>query len=102
MKTNRFFFFFSIACGAVLAMSSCTGNEDSPVDTGTPKEPEPVIEIVNATIGFEGATLNADGIWCGDESGEKVENYGSEAYACLYKEDIVPRWQQLHGALHLR
>ena len=104
MKTNKFFGLAAIACGAVLAMSSCTGNEDSPVDTGTPKEPEPVMEIVNATIGFEGATLNADGIWCGDESGEKVENYGSEAYACLYKEDIVnfpvkwtPAWSSWSG-----
>jgi hypothetical protein len=102
MKTNRFFGLAAIACGAVLAMSSCKGNEDSPVIPDP--QPEPVTEIVNATIGFEDAPLNADGIWCGDENGEKFDSYGSDGYACLYKEDIVnfpvnwtPAWSSWTG-----
>ena len=104
MKTNRFFGLAVIVCGAVLAMSSCTGNEDTPVNPDPQPQPQPQPEMVNATIGFEGAPLNADGIWHGDESGEKVDNFGSEAFACSYKEDIVnfpvtwtPAWASWSG-----
>ena len=102
MKTNRFFGLAAIACGAVLAMSSCTGIEDTPVVPEPQPQPQP--EVVNATIGFEGATLNADGIWRGDETGVKVDNFGSEAFECNYKEDIVdfpvtwtPAWASWSG-----
>ena len=104
MKTNRFFGLAVIVCGAVLAMSSCTGNEDTPVNPDPQPQPQPQPEMVNATIGFEGAPLNADGIWHGDESGEKVDNFGSEAFECNYKEDIVnfpvtwtPSWASWSG-----
>ena len=105
MKTNKFFGLAAIVCGAILSMTSCTGNHDTPVIIPIPEpEPEPQPELVNATIGFEGATLNADGYWCGDENGEKFENYGSDAYACSYKEDVVnfpvnwtPAWASWTG-----
>ena len=103
MKTNKFFGLAAIVCGAVLAMSSCTGNQDSPVIIPIP-EPDPEPEIVSTVIGFEGATLNADGYWCGDENGEKFDNFGSDAYACSYKEDVVnfpvnwtPAWASWSG-----
>ncbi len=105
MKQNKFFGLAAIVCGAVLAMSSCTGNQDSPVIIPIPEpEPEPQPEIVSTVIGFEGATLNADGYWCGDETGEKFDNFGSDGYACSYKEDIVnfpvswtPDWASWSG-----
>lgn len=103
MKTNKFYGLAAIVCGAVLAMSSCTGNQDSPVIIPIP-EPDPEPEIVSTVIGFEGATLNADGYWCGDETGEKFDNFGSDGYACSYKEDIVnfpvnwtPAWASWSG-----
>ena len=103
MKTNKFFGLAAIVCGAVLAMSSCTGNQDSPVIIPIP-EPDPEPEIISTVIGFEGATLNADGYWCGDETGEKFDNFGSDGYACSYKEDIVnfpvnwtPAWASWSG-----
>ena len=102
MKTNRFFGLAAIACGVVLAMSSCTGVEDTPVVPDPQPQPQP--EVVNATIGFEDAPLNADGIWCGDENGVPFENYGSPAYACSYQEDVVnfpvnwtPAWSTWTG-----
>ena len=105
MKTNRFFGLAAIACGAVLAMSSCTGIEDTPVIPEPQPEPQPEVpEVVKATIGFENASLNADGIWCGDETGEKFDSYGSEGFACSYKEDIAtfpvkwtPAWASWSG-----
>ena len=102
MMKKSIFGLAAIACGAVLVMSSCKGNEDTPVVPEPQPQPQP--EVVNATIGFEEAPLNADGIWHGDESGEKVDNYGSEAFACSYKEDIVnfpvtwtPAWASWSG-----
>lgn len=106
MKTSKIIGLAVIACGAALSMGSCTSNNDSPVipSPGIPDEPTPVIEIAKATIGFEGATLNADGFWAGDDSGEKFDNWGSEAFACSYKEDIVnfpvnytPSWGSWSG-----
>ena len=102
MKQNKFFGLAAIVCGTVLAMSSCTSNEDSPVIPEPQPEPQP--EVVSATIGFEDAALNADGYWCGDETGEKFDNWGSEAFACSYKEDIAtfpvnwtPAWASWSG-----
>ena len=99
MKQNKFFGLAAIACGITLSMTSCT-NGDNPVDPGTPDVPVPVIEIVNATIGFEDATLNADGYWCG----EKFDNWGSDAFACSYQEDVAtfpvnwtPAWTSWSG-----
>ena len=103
MKQNKFFGLAAIACGIALSMTSCT-NGDNPVDPGTPDVPVPVIEIVNATIGFEDAALNADGYWCGDENGETFDNWGSDAFACSYQEDVAtfpvnwtPAWASWSG-----
>ncbi len=99
MKTKNVFGLAAIVCGAVLSMSSCTNNEDNPV---VPEPSEPT--TVSAVIGLEGATLNADGIWCGNNKGEKFDNFGSEAFACSYKEGIVtfpvnytPAWSSWSG-----
>ena len=74
MKTAKFFAIAAIVCTAVF--TSCS-QEDNPY-------PQP--SLTSKVIGFEGATLNADGYWCGDETGTKFENYGSDAYACSYAE----------------
>jgi len=92
MKTNKFFAFAAIVCGFALSFTSCS------------KEDNPVPAKQTVTIGFENATLNADGIWCGDENGTKFDNWGSEAFECSYKEDFVnfpvtwtPAWSSWSG-----
>ena len=94
MKTNKFFGLAAIVCGFALSFTSCS-KEDNPA-------PVPAKQTV--TIGFENATLNADGYWCGDENGEKVDVFGSEAFECSYKEDFVnfpvtwtPAWSSWSG-----
>jgi hypothetical protein len=77
MKANKFFSLAAIVCGAALSFNSCSSNNDNPIVEN---------EKQTATISFEGKTLNADGYWCGDESGVKYDNWGSDAYACTYKE----------------
>jgi len=91
MKTKSIFGFAAIACGIVMSMTSCSSN-DMPVSKQT------------YTISFEGQTLNADGYWCGDETGEPFENYGSQAYSCVYKEagvkfvaNYTPSWASWSG-----
>ena len=86
MKTKSIFAIAAIVCGIVL-MTSCSGKSDVPVTKQT------------YTISFEGQTLNADGFWCGDETGEPFDNWGSQAYSCLYKEagtefvaNYTPAW----------
>jgi len=94
MKTNKFFGFAAIVCGFALTVVSCSSENDNPV---TP-------ESVPVTISFENAKLNADGYWCGDETGEKFDNWGSDAYSCLYTESNVifpvnytPAWKSWSG-----
>ena len=91
MKTKSIFGFAAIACSIVMSMTSCSSN-DMPVSKQT------------YTISFEGQTLNADGYWCGDETGEPFENYGSQAYSCVYKEagvkfvaNYTPSWASWSG-----
>ena len=99
MKQNKFFGLAAIVCGVALSMGSCTnGNGDNPV-----LPPEPIVPT-NVVIGFEGATLNPDGYWCGDETGEPFDSYGSEGFACSYKEGIAnfpvswtPAWGSWSG-----
>ena len=56
MKQIKFFGLAAIVCGMALSMTSCNnGNNDNPI------LPEPAPETVKAVLGFEGATLNADG-----------------------------------------
>ena len=98
MKQNKFFGLAAIVCGLALTMGSCTSKNDNPI-----LPPEPIVPT-NAVIGFEGAALNADGYWCGDETGEKYDNWGSDAFACSYKEDVAnfpvnwtPAWGSWSG-----
>ena len=84
MKQNKFFGLAAIVCGLALTMGSCTSKNDNPI-----LPPEPIVPT-NAVIGFEGAALNADGYWCGDENGEKFDNWGSEAYACSSHQASFP------------
>jgi hypothetical protein len=55
MKTNKLFLVAAIACATVF--TSCS-NEDNP-------NPQPA----NKVIGFENATLNANGFWIGEATG---------------------------------
>ncbi len=55
MKTNKFFLVAAVVCSTVF--TSCT-KEDNPA-------PQPVKKV----IGFENATLNADGFWIGEAKG---------------------------------
>jgi len=92
MKTNKFFALAAIVCGFALSFTSC-GKEDNPV---------PAKQTV--TISFEGQALNADGYWCGDETGTPFDNWGSAAYNCLYTEagvkfpvNYTPAWASWSG-----
>ena len=92
MKTNKFFGFAALACGFSLSFTSCS-NEDNPVSGPT-----------TVTISFEGQALNADGYWCGDETGTKFDNWGADAFACSYTEsgatfaaNYTPSWGSWSG-----
>ena len=82
MKTNKFFALAAIVCGFALSFTSCS-NEDNPIDN-------PVNPKQTVTISFEDAILNADGYWCGDETGDPFDNWGSPAFKCFYTEAGVP------------
>ena len=76
MKTNKLFGLAAIVCGFAMSMTSCN-EKDNPVDG----------EKTTATIGFEGATLNAQGFWCGEVNDNGIDNgWGGMAYPCIYKE----------------
>ena len=92
MKTNKLFGLAVLACGFALSFTSCT-QEDNPV---TGKK--------TVTISFEGAALNADGYWCGDNSGVKFDYWGEDGYTCTYSEggvnfvvNNVPSWAYWYG-----
>ena len=92
MKTNKFFAVAAIVC--TVSFTSCS-QQDNP-------NPQPV--PTSKVISFEGATLNADGYWCGDENGTPFDNWGSTGYACSYKEDVAnfpvnwtPAWASWSG-----
>ena len=92
MKTNKFFAFAALVCGFAMSFTSCT-NEDNPIGG---------LQVY--TISFENQTLNKDGFWCGDETGEKVDNYGAEAFECTYTENgasfvatYTPSWASWSG-----
>lgn len=90
MKTNKIYGLAAIACGLALSLTSCSVSDnpvtpDTPVTPVTPAQPE----VIKAVIDFEGIALNSDGYWCGDETGEKFDNWGAEAYACKITKDVV-------------
>lgn len=96
MKTNRIFALAAIVCGFALSFTSCSNN-DNPIDN-------PVNPKQTVTISFEGAALNADGYWCGDETGTPFDNWGSTAYNCIYTEagaqfpvNYTPAWASWSG-----
>lgn len=90
MKTNKFFLVAAVVCTAVF--TSCS-QEDNP-------NPQPVKKVIS----FENATLNADGYFCGDETGTPFDNWGSTGYACQYQElgatfpvNYTPAWYSWSG-----
>ena len=92
MKTNKFLLMAAIACAA---FTSCS-TQDNP--TGNPTKPDVTV------VTFEDQTLNADGYWCGDETGTEFDNWGQKGYNCLYKENSVtfpvnytPAWASWMG-----
>ena len=93
MKTNKLFGLTVLACGLALSFTSCT-NDDNPVFGS----------LESFTISFENQALNEDGYWCGDETGEKFDNWGADAYACTYTENgltitanYTPSWYSWSG-----
>ena len=93
MKTNKLFGLTVLACGLALSFTSCT-NDDNPVFGS----------LESFTISFENQALNEDGYWCGDETGEKFDNWGADAYACIYTENgltitanYTPSWYSWSG-----
>ena len=92
MKTNKFFGIAALVCGLALSFTACN-EKDNPASGPT-----------TVTISFEGAALNADGYWCGDETGAKFDNWGAEAFACNYTEagvsfpvNYTPAWASWSG-----
>ena len=92
MKTNKFFALAAIVCGFALSFTACS-EEDNPVGGKT-----------TFTISFESQALNADGYWCGDETGTPFDNWGSAAYNCIYTEagaqfpaNYTPSWASWSG-----
>jgi hypothetical protein len=78
MKTNKFYALAAIVGGFALSLTSCTDFDN------------PVVEPAGTmTISFESAPLNADGYWCGDETGTPFDNWGYNAFACDYTESGV-------------
>ena len=95
MKTNKFFGMAAIMCGIAFTFTSCSEVEDNPVPGTTPQ---------TVVISFENQTLGADGYWCGDETGTKFDNWGAEAYSCVYTEsgatftaNYTPAWGSWSG-----
>jgi hypothetical protein len=92
MKTNNFFALAALTCGFALSFTACSNEDNS------------VINKQTYTISFEKQQLNADGFWCGDETGTPFDNYGSTAYTCIYKEagtsftaNFTPAWGSWSG-----
>ena len=78
MKTNKFFALAAIVCGFALSFTSCS-EEDNPVGG----------EKITATIGFENATLNNQGFWCGEVNDKGYDNGYGTSYPCVYQESGV-------------
>ena len=96
MKTNKFFGLAALVCGFALSMTSCGEQDNAVVNPTSPTK--------SYIISFENQTLNADGFWCGDETGEKFDNWGSDGYSCSYEEAGVvfpvtytPAWSSWTG-----
>jgi hypothetical protein len=99
MKTNKFFGLAAIVCGFALSFTSCS-KEDNPIGDISDIIPE----TEEYLISFEKQSLNADGYWCGDESGTPFENWGATGYSCFYTEsdtkftaNYTPEWATWTG-----
>ena len=84
--------FAAAVCTALTVVTSCS-QQDNPYES--PKQ---------YVISFENQTLNADGYWRGDETGTKFDNWGAEAYSCMYTEEgatfaanYTPAWGSWSG-----
>ena len=96
MKTNKFFGLAALVCGFALSMTSCGEQDNAVVNPTSPTK--------SYIISFEDQTLNADGFWCGDETGIEGESWGSKMYTCSYTEsgatftaNFVPDWSSWTG-----
>ena len=78
MKTNKFFALAAILGGFAMSFTACSNEDNSigDIDDIIPKTEEYLIS-------FESQPLNADGYWCGDETGTPFDNWGSQAYSCF-------------------
>ena len=99
MKTNKFFGLAAIVCGFALSFTSCS-KEDNPIGDISDIIPE----TEEYLISFEKQSLNADGYWCGDETGTPFENWGATGYSCSYTEsdtkftaNYTPEWATWTG-----
>ena len=91
MKKSNMLTMAALTCGFAMMFTSC-----SKEDNGT----QPALTVIS----FEHQTLNADGYWCGNETGTPFDNWGSTAYNCLYTEaeatfpvNYTPAWGSWSG-----
>lgn len=93
MKTNKLLLMAAVTCAA---FTSCSVEDNS-----SNHEPTTPVKTVAS---FEYQKLNADGFWCGDETGVQFDNWGSVAYSCTYEEygmtltaNYTPAWASWSG-----
>ena len=96
MKTKKFFALAAIVGGFAMSFTACS-NEDNSIGDIIP-------ETEQYLISFESQPLNANGYWCGDETGTPFDNWGSQAYSCFYTEsdtkfvaNYTPAWASWSG-----
>lgn len=94
MMKHNCFSVAALAFASAMMFTSCSTESNNAGKT--PVKP--------AVISFEYQTLNADGYWCGDETGTPFDNWGSTAYSCTYQEsgiifpaNFTPAWNSWSG-----
>lgn len=99
MKTKKFFALAAIVGGFAMSFTACSNEDNSIGDIG-----DIIPETEQYLISFESQPLNADGYWCGDETGTPFDNWGSPAYSCFYTEsdtkftaNFTPAWASWTG-----
>ena len=85
MKTNKLFGIALLTCGLALSTTSCTSNQDNPVD-------DPTIDptTFEVLVSFENQQLNAEKYWIGEENENgQSDGWGGMYYPCTYQEQGV-------------